>query len=109
MVSKITLFEPHFDGAQIGPASLGTDTPLDLELGESASEDHSHGSEPSSSSRLPSARLFIGVAGLAAGMVAGLLAWRRFRSGSKTETDETAESTDEPMIEERPVEDLTQE
>lgn len=38
MVSKITLFEPHFDGAQFGPASL--DAPIasagDEPTGESA-------------------------------------------------------------------------
>lgn len=26
MVSKITIFEPHFDGAQFGPATLQTDS-----------------------------------------------------------------------------------
>ncbi|MDZ7850463.1 MAG: hypothetical protein U5K70_06530 [Halodesulfurarchaeum sp.] len=109
MVSKITLFEPHFDGAQIGPASIGADTPPDMDLGGSEHDEHSPVSEPSSSSRRPSTRLVVGIAGVATGLVAGVIAWRRFRIGAKPETDTAAESTDEPMIEERPVEDLTQE
>ncbi|MFB6085913.1 MAG: hypothetical protein ABEJ84_03770 [Halodesulfurarchaeum sp.] len=106
MVSKITLFEPHFDGAQIGPASLGTEG-TDLELGESAREHDSATREPTASSRPPRARLLGGVAGVTVGLLAGLLAWRRVKGGSKAESVTGSESADEPRIEERPVGNLT--
>jgi hypothetical protein len=48
MVSKITIFEPHFDGAQFGPASLETPTgrdDSDFTDHESSSPDESESSE----------------------------------------------------------------
>ncbi|MCU4719022.1 hypothetical protein [Halapricum hydrolyticum] len=43
MVSKITIFEPHFDGAQFGPASIETPTDHDDD-----SIDHESHGEPES-------------------------------------------------------------
>lgn len=103
MVSKITLFEPHFDGAQIGPATLDTaeSTPT-AEAAHSEEQDRSDVVE--SSRRLPSVRTGIGIATFASLFLAGFMAYRRFKPSEDTEED-TAEAT----IEERPIEDLTAE
>ena len=39
MVSKITLLEPHFDGAQFGPATVDIPTPGGEESDETAESD----------------------------------------------------------------------
>lgn len=38
MVSKITIFEPHFDGAQFGPASIGSEEPAEAVVAPDESE-----------------------------------------------------------------------
>lgn len=75
MVSKITIFEPHFDGAQFGPASLSSNEPTvesDAADADVAIESKSRGQ----SLGLPA--LVIG--GIAAGLFVGLRAIRRSRT-----------------------------
>lgn len=50
MVSKITIFEPHFDGAQFGPASMAGDE-SDVGPDEQSSANVDHGPEDPSKSR----------------------------------------------------------
>ena len=94
MVSKITLIEPHFDGAQFGPASMPGD---EAERPESAAtEVPIESEEPTGSSRsrwLLAAGLVTVVAVLAA------VASRR-RSGEEADDgDAEAEDADEIVIE----------
>jgi len=81
MVTKITLFEPHFDGAQFGPASIPGGDPGDEN--DSADREDANQSESRSGGRP------IKLAGLAilVALIAGIVA-RRFRSESKPERGE---------------------
>ncbi len=114
MVSKITLFEPHFDGAQIGPAALGIDPSSEEQAGEAETETSGSGIGAAAPvfSHLPRARTVIGTGMVAAGLLAGVVVWRRFRARKDSDAPQTegdADPEDEPLIEERPVEDLTAE
>ena len=75
MVAKITIFEPHLEGAQFGPRSIGFDETAtdesDIDTGES-DRDSDDGS-----SRRPPLALF--VVGLVVLVVAGALAVRKMR------------------------------
>lgn len=81
MVSKITVFEPHFDNAQFGPFSKGRDeAEHDAEQG---SEDGSNGTEQAGSDRRRSlVRSVIAVGAVVALLVAGYLLVRRKRAES---------------------------
>jgi hypothetical protein len=108
MVSKITLFEPHFDGAQFGPETIGTED--SSETGEPVDSDSTASSSmglerPSITSRRTRIRTLVGVGVILSALMTGLLAWRRFQGRSEDE-DETA--TD-PMIEERHAEEISAE
>lgn len=94
MVSKITLFEPRFEDVQIGPASMGGETP---ETDERAAQSVPVATEEETGRRFPRARRVL-VAGLAvAGIAVGALVWRRFRGRG------AADETEAPVIEERPL------
>lgn len=75
MVSKITIFEPHFDGAQFGPTSLSSDEPTvesDVPDADVAVD---------SKSRSQSLGLLVLViGGIAAGLLIGMRAIRRSRT-----------------------------
>ena len=65
-VSKITIFEPHFDGAQFGPASLETPTghdddsfDHDLHEPKEAESAEEHGSKSSFTKFLQGATVFV--------------------------------------------------
>lgn len=72
MVLRITILEPHFEGAQLGPASLGGDSD----------------EEPAPSGRGGGRMLLAGL--LLLGVVAGAARMRAMRS---TETEEAEERT----------------
>ena len=102
MVTKITLFEPHVDGVQIGPASLGLRSSAEPTVSEPKPSRRSAVTGAIRSRSRPRVRSIL-VAGIATGTLLGaVLAWRRFRGHESETTDES-----EPMIEERSVEDLT--
>jgi hypothetical protein len=85
MVSKITVFEPHFDGAQFGPASLpGTEAGV-----QSAAPDAEMPSESEASGRSVGRPLVL-IAAIVAGLFLGLRAVRR-RMASETEPVEIDE------------------
>lgn len=108
MARKITMFELHFDGAQIGPASLdfAEDTP--------ASEDHASVDEmgreremetemgpmerPSGGRRL---RTLVAIAGVVSIVSLVGVAVRRFRSDSEDLEIEIDDESDEDVLEER--------
>ena len=99
MVSKITLFEPHIEGAQFGPASL--DTPGDIaKVTEPTVGTGSEVTAESSPSRFPKVRAALLVLPLAAAVLGGAMAWRRFRSGRRLD-DQATDSTEPATIEER--------
>lgn len=103
MVTKITLFEPHFDGAQIGPARLDTaETKATADTAHTGEDVDSETIE--SSRRLPTIRTGVGIASFASLFLAGFMAYRRFKPSGDIE-EETAEAT----IEERPIESVTAE
>jgi hypothetical protein len=121
MVAKITLFEPHVEGVQVGPTTLGKRSAAEAmeRASESAKRIAVEGTESEGSAgrsrrlpRAPSVRRprirSILAAGVAAGVLVGAsLAVRRIRSrrAEARGTDEPA-ATEEPTIEERPAEDL---
>lgn len=72
MVSKITIFEPHFDGAQFGPASLPTDEPT---VGSEAPDADVAVESKSRGRSLGGSVLVIG--GIVAGLLIGMRAIRR--------------------------------
>ncbi|MFP4625575.1 MAG: hypothetical protein ACLFNI_03165 [Natronomonas sp.] len=97
MVTKITLFEPHFDGAQFGPTSL----PDDLVPGATASDDDSdvdessETAEPESGSGMSKLGLVLAAGGVTLGMFVGALAVRRLRRrGGSTDGDSGSEDAD---------------
>lgn len=93
MVSKITIFEPHFDGAQFGPASL----PGDDAAAESPVRDAGVASDSETSGRSVGRRLFL-VGALAAGLFLGLRAVRR-QMGRETEPVEIEkQESDAPTL-----------
>jgi hypothetical protein len=104
MVSKITLFEPHIEGAQFGPASLHGP---DADATDPAETTIGSGTETAgpSKSRLSRARKALLVVPVVAVILGGAVAWRRFRTvretdesrGEGTETNTAAAGT----IEER--------
>lgn len=71
MVSKITIFEPHFDGAQFGPASVGNDHPEETTVEEAE--------ETRGRSR---GRTILGLGFVSLALLAGVVAARRIRSGT---------------------------
>lgn len=94
MVSKITIFEPHFDGAQFGPASLESDEPAvetDVTEDETATEVETRGRSLG--------RSLMGIVGIGAGLMIGIRIIRRTRSkkSESVEIEETAENA--PVIE----------
>lgn len=98
MVTKITLFEPHFDGAQFGPTSLPDDIlPGDTATDEDESADPQ--SETESGTGLGRMRLLAAVGALTAGLLAGAFAVRRLR-GRGTPEEDTADTDIETESEE---------
>jgi hypothetical protein len=103
MVQKITLFEPHFDGAQFGPSVMGGEGEDIEELVEDAAEstdiEVSGDIEESASggSRLRRVFTFVVMAGIATAV--GRMAFRRF-GGDESDTleFEDDEATEEPAI-----------
>ena len=71
MVSKITIFEPHFDGAQFGPASLPNDGDTD-EPTAPAVEDTAQ-----STGRSRGRSILVGGAALSIALLIGFVAARR--------------------------------
>jgi len=94
MVSKITLFEPRLEDVQIGPASMGGESPA-TEEGDAQSIPVA--TETHTGRRFPRGRRVLGAGLVVAGIAAGVLVWRRFRRRN------AAEETEAPVIEERPV------
>jgi len=81
MVQKITIFEPHIDGAQFGPSTLGTDA--------ETFDEESEMSDESGSSMVPKLA-FLGF--LTAVAAAGVLFYRR-RNGHRIEIEEVSSET----------------
>jgi hypothetical protein len=101
MVSKITLFEPHFDGAQIGPKTLKSGTPSETAPtrdSRAATSDSATLETGSKTGRMPRLRTLVGVGVFVSTLMAGLFAWRRFRGRGKS--DEEDEQIDTATIEE---------
>ncbi len=71
MVSKITIFEPHFDGAQFGPTSIVGDEPRP----EAAADAGVEGSR-----RRSRMVAMVSFGGLAAVLLVGVMALRRRRN-----------------------------
>lgn len=100
MVSKITLFEPHFDGAQFGPKTI--DGAFDRASEESATEAQATDSSPR---RFPTRRVALGVVPLFVALIGGAVALRRFRARGAGGESEAATS-ETPTIERRTGADL---
>lgn len=104
MVAKITLFEPHFDGAQIGPATIGTDEKADvadeLETVENAD------SEPKSRSiGRPPLRLAVGLGIVLSAIAAGILVRRRRAKPTDESSDsDTSSGIEATLVEEQVTE-----
>lgn len=87
MVSKITIFEPHFDGARFGPAMVEGDDETETPATEAAEASRTR-------SPLPGLLALVGIV-----VAIGLLARRRGRSRDAARVDievtegETAEVT----------------
>ena len=93
MVSKITIFEPHFDGAQFGPTSIVGDESSPETTGSATADPDVEGSRRGS--RLLA---MVALGGLATVLFVGVMALRRRRS---TDSMQDVEAVD---VEERPVE-----
>lgn len=72
MVSKITIFEPHFDGAQFGPTSIGDEESPAEQAPEEIAESEPRGRSPG--------RAMLAVGGITMGLLLGFAALRRARS-----------------------------
>ena len=99
MVSKITLFEPHFDGAQIGPEAIGTETmakTADSTDADAATTD-SESRLPDPTTRMPRIRTLVVAGVLISAVLSGVLAWRRFRGQDESEDEPAATA----VVEER--------
>jgi hypothetical protein len=99
MVQKITLFEPHFDGAQFGPSVMGGADDDTEEAAESTDIEVSgdEAEATSGGSRLRRVFTFVVVAGVATAV--GRLAFRRFGADESDVLDvEDDEATEEPAI-----------
>lgn len=94
MVSKITIFEPHFDGAQFGPSSIG-ESDVDMDSSDETVV-------ASSGWGVPWRKLLAGT--VLAGLVLGMFAMRRFQKGRDSAVDAPGQSIDEAGIEEAVVE-----
>ena len=88
MVEKITFFEPHFDGAQFGPASMTRED----EPESAAPVEHA---EPAAGRSRAVPLLVAG--GLTLGLVLGLLGLRRVRRGEDTVQVELDEAHEEEL------------
>lgn len=98
MVSKITIFEPHFDGAQFGPASFeGGESPVE------ATESDADVPVPEAARKRRRAWPVFAVAGLAVGLFVGMRALQRIRNADANADLEAVE------IDEHPVEELATE
>lgn len=92
MVTKITLFEPHFDGAQFGPTSL----PDDLLPGATATDEDASAESTGETAEIESGtgfgrmRLLAAVGAMTVGVLVGAFAVRRLRGRGSSEED-TAE------------------
>lgn len=84
MVTKITIFEPHFDGAQFGPASLGEQDRGDT--AESTAETHTDSHDAGERSRIRSVLLLGGV--VAAVLIGSTILRRRRQNRSDTVENE---------------------
>lgn len=105
MVTKITLFEPHFDGAQLGSATIGAAVD-----GEEENE-HKTRATTTAVSKLPTGsrppvRLLLGLGMVIGGIAAAAIIIRRRKQHGTAQASETeADAT----IEARAVEGLTAE
>ena len=93
MVSKITIFEAHLDGAQFGPVSPGQD---EKERDDSSREDDA---TETSGGRSRVRIALLGVA-LVGSLLAIAVAVRRLRSDSGSDDLEVAKHTDKEEIDE---------
>lgn len=93
MVSKITIFEPHFDGAQFGPASLPTDEPA---VGSEAPDADVAIESKSRGRSLGRSVLVIG--GIAAGLLIGMKAIRRTRTTEPESVEIQERSANAPAM-----------
>lgn len=75
MVSKITIFEGHFDGAQFGPASIGAEDEADKASDTEAIEERSP--------RRPGGRRMLGIGIVSTTLLAVIVVLRRFRNKSR--------------------------
>jgi hypothetical protein len=95
MVSKITFFEPHFDGAQFGPATRPSDEPAveaDTPDADIAGEVETR--------RRPLGRTVTIAVGIATGLLIGMMAirWSKARDSKPVDIEEA--STSAPAVEE---------
>jgi len=93
MVSKITIFEPHFDGAQFGPASLSGEEPAV----ESDDPDADVAVESKSRGRSLS-RFALVIGGIAAGLLLGMGAIRRTQTTEPESVDSDERSANAPAM-----------
>ena len=87
MVSKITIFEPHFDGAQFGPASLPNDGDTDERTAPAVE------GAAQSSARSRGRSILVGGAALSIALLIGFVAARRaLQSAGESGEDERKRS-----------------
>ena len=92
MVSKITIFETHFDGAQFGPTTVGS------EESASAAATPTAGERSDQAAGRSRTRSVLAVGGLLLVAVLGVVAARRIR-----EKDQDRSSTDDRPADEIPA------
>ncbi len=100
MVAKITLFEPHFDGAQIGPATIGMEEKADVADAVESVDKASTDAKSRSFGR-PPLQLAVGLGIVFSVIAAGILVRRR----RAKPTDESRDSDTSSGIEATLVEE----
>lgn len=93
MVSKITIFEPHFDGAQFGPASLPSDEPAV----ESDAPDANVAVESEPRGRSLGRSVLV-IGGIVAGLLIGMRAIRRARTTEPESVEIEERSANAPSM-----------
>lgn len=96
MVSKITIFEPHFDGAQFGPASMGVGGDNIEEHAEDLIEANAEDLIDERSPRRSRGRRILGAGVVSAVLLAAVVGARRFRKGARVHDDPAVELEQSP-------------
>lgn len=104
MVSKITIFEPHVDGAQFGPASMDVDRDNIEESGEELiAENTEERIEANDEERIDKrrsrrsrGRRILGAGVVSAALLAAIVVARRFRSDARPHDEPAVEIEQSP-------------